>query len=332
MGGAPRGRCWDGRGSPALGVRATAKVGEAVRTVLITAIITAVLGGACVAVLLVGWDRSKIEGSGTVVTEDRAVSGITGLRSEGGDYRIVVTTGTEESLAITADDNIVEELTTEVDDGILEIHWGDRGDLASLLIFPTDPVLIELTVTQLSQIESAGSGEIVVDGISGDALAVEIEGSGGVTLSNLAVATLSADIEGSGDLAADGRADDLQLEIAGSGRILAQNLSARTGTVDVDGSGDIELQVADTLDVQIDGSGNVDYLGDPAITESISGSGRIRPVSGASSASDEATPAATPRSATPIAATPRLTITGTTGGPGTPRAARPSATPTPDAD
>ncbi len=295
------------------------------RIVLITALITVVLGGACAGVAIFALDQNKIDGSGTIITEDRAVANVRSIDMEGGNYRVVVTRGSQESLSITSDDNIVEELTTEIDGEKLKIFWGDGNGISAWRVNPTEDVLVELTLPELVNIDMSGSSDIEATGVTGDALSVSIAGSGDVTLINLDVDTLTLDIEGSGDIDADGTATNQEIDIDGSGRIHADNLAGRTARVDVSGSGDVTLNISDTLDVEINGSGTVEYYGDPVINQDISGSGDLIRIGDTPEGSEPAaTPAATPR------ATPRVTATGSSAGAGTPRAARPSATPTPE--
>ncbi len=298
------------------------------RIVLITALITVVLGGVCAGVAIYALDQNKIDGSGTIITEDREVANVRAIDMEGGNYRVIFSQGPQESLSITSDDNIVEELTTEIDGETLEIFWGDGNGISAWRVNPTEDVLIELTLPELVDIEMSGSSDIEAAGVSGDALSVSISGSGDVTLMDLDVDTLSIDIEGSGDIDADGTATNQEIDIDGSGRIRADNLVGRTARVDVSGSGDATLNVSDSLEVEINGSGTIEYYGDPQITEDISGSGDLIRISDAPASNDsEATPAATPQ-----VATPRVTATGATAAAGTPRAASPSVTPTPEED
>lgn len=290
------------------------------RIVLITALITVVLGGACAGMAIYALDQNKIEGSGTIVTEDREVATVRAIDMEGGNYRVVVNRGPVESLSITSDDNIVDELTTEVDGETLKIFWGDGNVFSAWRVDPTEDVLVELILPELVGIDMSGASDIEATGVAGEALSVSITGSGDVTLIDLDVDTLTVDIEGSGDIEADGTASNQEIDIDGSGRIHADNLAGRTARVSVSGSGDATLNVSEALDVEIDGSGTVEYYGDPEVNSDISGSGDLVPLgSTPAGGEDGATPAATPR-ATPLA----------TPGPGTPRAARPSVTPTPE--
>ncbi len=296
------------------------------RILFITAAVTVLIGGLCVAGGIYAYNENTVKGSGRIETEDRPVAGIREIDLEGGYYRVVVTQGSDESLSVTSDDNILAELTTEMDGDVLEISWGDGDGLGVWRVEPTDEVLLELTVTNLQSIDISGSSDLEADRLQGDTLVVDLAGSGDVTLRELDVLSALFAIEGSGDIDADGEAPTQEIDIDGSGRVRAGDLASETVRVDIDGSGDVTVRASETLDVAIDGSGDVQYYGNPDLTEDVSGSGNIIPLDAESTENDTATPVASP-AATPEAATPRVTVSGA----GTPRAAR-QPTATADAD
>lgn len=298
------------------------------RILFITAFVTVLIGGLCVAGGIYAYNENTLKGSGTIVTEDRPISGVRAIDMEGGHYRVVVTQGSEETLTVTSDDNLVAELTTEVDGDVLEISWGDGDAFGAWRVEPTEEVLLELTVTGLDAIDLSGSSELTADRLSGDGLLVEIAGSGDVGLTALAVDSLIIDIDGSGDVEADGAATSQEIEVDGSGRVRTGALATGSTRVDVSGSGDVTVRAAQTLDVAISGSGTVEYFGNPTITQDISGSGDLIPLGDdPATTTDTATPVASPEATPRAAATPRASVSGA----GTPRAARPAtATATPD--
>lgn len=277
------------------------------RILLLTAFITVLLGGVCLGLGYIGFERNTVEGSGRIVTEDRSVGDVREVDLSGGNFHLVISqaaAGAEPSLKITSDDNIVEKIKTEMDGGQLEIRYDRDGIRGAWRVEPTQDILIELSVTDLSRIEVSGSGDVEADQISGKNLALDLNGSADVVLTNLDVDTLSVDVNGSADLDVDGRADTQEIEISGSGKYRAGELVSRTATIDISGSGRATVNASDSLDVDISGSGRVEYYGVPKITQDISGSGELRQLEPAQTAPTEATPAATPSAATPVA-TPR---------------------------
>lgn len=189
-----------------------------------------------------------IQGSGNVVTEPREVSGFDRILLSGSGTVIVEVTGTE-SLSIETDDNLLEEIETEVDDGRLELR-------ARRNIDPSEDVVYTITAASLEGVSISGSGSIVVSGVDGGVFSADISGSGAVTV--------------------DGEVSEaLSVEISGSGHFDGEELVATTGTVDLSGSGSAVVNVTDTLAVSLSGSGDVEYLGSPTVDVDKSGSGSV---------------------------------------------------------
>jgi len=191
---------------------------------------------------------ADVEGSGTVITQTRDVSGFTEvLLASSGDV-VVSVTGTD-SVIIEAEDNIMQLLTTEVVDGRLELQATDS--------FQTDiGVRYTITVADLVGIEIAGAGDVAATGVDADSFDVTISGAGSATL--------------------EGASHDLTVSISGAGDVDAEDLLARNVSVRIDGAGDAVVHALAQLAVFIDGAGDVEYVGNAALDETINGSGEVR--------------------------------------------------------
>lgn len=184
--------------------------------------------------------------SGPMTSETRDIDEATAVVLDtGGD--LVITEG-DPALTIHAPEGVLERLTADVRDGVLEL--GSRGGPMML----SGRISYELTLPKLESIEVNGSGDV-------DAVA-----SGG---------GFRIEINGSGDIEVTGTADTLDVSIDGSGDIEAGDLVARDATVSISGSGDVDLHVTGTLDVDISGSGTVTHRGGALVTSDISGSGSV---------------------------------------------------------
>ena len=189
-------------------------------------------------------------GSGAVRTETRTVSGFSAVEL-GGTGDVTIQQNGTESLTISAEENILPLLTSEVVDGTLKLGVKDGANLGA-----TQPITYQITMKNLSALDLGGSGNQTATGVKTTSLRVRIAGSGAVTTS--------------------GTADAQEIQIAGSGTYRGLGLTSRTASVDSAGSGSVELAVSDTLDVKILGSGTVTYAGSPRVTQSIMGSGTLR--------------------------------------------------------
>jgi len=187
-------------------------------------------------------------GSGKTATEPRNVSGFTGVKLEGSAQLTLEQTGTE-SLTITADDNLLPSLTSDVSGGVLTL--GTKGSMS-----PSTPILYKLTVKNLDELTLGGSGTVSAKGLSANSLKLVIGGSG--------------------DMTVDGATERLEILLAGSGSYRGDGLKARDVNIQILGSGDAILAASDKLDVMIAGSGSVEYIGNPTVTTKSVGSGTVK--------------------------------------------------------
>jgi Putative auto-transporter adhesin, head GIN domain len=189
-------------------------------------------------------------GSGSVRTETRTASGFTAVELAGLGNVQLQQSGTE-SLTVTAEDNLLPLLTTEVVDKTLKLGVKDGARVDS-----TQPITYAVTARDLTGIDIAGSGSLTATQVKTPSLRIRVAGSGSVT--------------------AAGSADAQDVQMAGSGAYRGSGLTSTTAKVNSAGSGTAELAVSGQLDVTILGSGTVTYTGSPTVTQSIMGSGSLQ--------------------------------------------------------
>ena len=206
------------------------------------------LAGTLAAVLLLA-ACSTIRGSGTVTSESRMVHGFTEVVLSGSGHLVIEQTGTE-SLTITAEDNILPVLTSEVTGGRL-----DLGTKPNTAIFTTKPIEYRLTVKDLAGLTVSGSGTAELAQLRSTDLAVTLSGSGTIILG--------------------GRVQTQNVTVSGSGSYQADKLVSQAATVNVSGSGAVDVSVSQTLHATVSGSGSIVYSGNPQVEQHISGSGHI---------------------------------------------------------
>lgn len=191
-----------------------------------------------------------VSGSGNVVTETREVSGFTAVTLQGFGEVIIDQNGSE-TLTVTADDNFMEHIFTEV-----------RGD--TLFIRNTEGVVFT-DVTELT---------FHIDAAALDS--VELSGAGSMNISNLDTDRWQVTLPGAGSITVAGQATEQTVELSGAGSYQAAELVSQEATIKSSGAGSAVVQVSDSLDVTIDGLGHVEYIGDPEVTQEINGVGSVR--------------------------------------------------------
>jgi hypothetical protein len=231
-----------------------------------------------------------VRGSGSVVEETRAVSGVTSveLATLG---NLIIDLGDKESFRIEAEDNLMEYLETDVLAGTLHIKTQDRVRLA-----PTKPVNYYLTVKSLedTSISSSGdiqapdieaerfsitissSGNLVIGDLDADELSVRISSSGDVTMGELNADTLDVDISSSGNLTiSGGHVETQNITISSSGNYTAQDLESDEADVWLSSSGSATIWVQERLEASLSSSGNLRYRGDPSVDANTNSSGDV---------------------------------------------------------
>ncbi len=197
-----------------------------------------------------GAGGSVVDGSGNETSESRSVAGFAAVAFGGGGRVVVEQTGAE-SLTITAEDNVLPFLTSEVRAGRLML--GVRSDTS---IRTTKAIVYRVTVKTLSEIELSGSGSVEATRIDADRLTIVSHGSGRLTVA--------------------GKTDRQDVTLTGSGSYRGENLDSREGTITISGSGRAIVRVSDRLDAEVSGSGSVEYIGHPVVRRNVSGSGSVR--------------------------------------------------------
>lgn len=189
-----------------------------------------------------------ISGSGVPTTENRDLNAFVAVSVEGiADVNIVQ--GNTQSVKITADDNIIDLVKTEIKDGTLEIYLSSGHNYKNI------DVSLEIMAKGLNGVANKGTGTMKVDNVDSPEFYLNNSGSGDISLS--------------------GASNGLRIENEGSGRISGFTFLADTCSIETIGSGDVEISCKDELDVQIDGSAKVFYKGNPLITKNITGSGNV---------------------------------------------------------
>lgn len=209
---------------------------------------------------------------GPRVTETRAVEGVRAVElSTSGD--LTIEHGDEPSLTVTAGEDVLPRLTSEVRDGVLLLGteggggWGWGG---------TGPIQYHLVVSELDAVAVRGSGDVDARAVPGPRLAVSVQGSGDVRVDDVDAEAVLVDIAGSGDVRLAGRTQAQRVVVEGSGEYSADDLLSQEVDVTVRGSGDVAVDVSRRLVASVSGSGSVTHTGGAQVSADVQGSGDVR--------------------------------------------------------
>jgi hypothetical protein len=162
---------------------------------------------------------------------------------------IIEQTG-EESLTVTAEENLLAMFTSEVKHGVLYLTF-KKGNS-----FHGKRPTYKVTVKDLRHIHVQGGVEIEASKLESEKLSILVEGAAAGKLS--------------------GRSDDLTIDIKGAGLLSAGDLKAKRAKVSVQGAGQVTVNASDELDAEMSGAGIIWYIGDPKLKSNVNGLGLVK--------------------------------------------------------
>ena len=194
-------------------------------------------------------DEDVVRGSGPVVTRTLDLPALRGI-DVAGSQQVVVTQGNVQEVTVEGQANLIDILSTRVDDGVWDVRFTEdvRG---------VDDFIVYVTMATLEQVSVSGSGEVSSDGdFEIDQLSVSVAGSGGVSIA--------------------GTVDEQTVQLSGSGSVSNLSLTSRQTTATLSGSGDVRVTATEVLNATLSGSGDIRYRGNPAtVNRNVSGSGSV---------------------------------------------------------
>ncbi len=220
------------------------------------------------------WDSGgAVRGSGNLETENRDLSAFSSINIRY-PADILIQQGEAESVSITADDNLLPQLGTQVSLGTLTIDNTESNH--GRRVNASETVQITITVKELSEVTFESAGSFEINGLSNGSLKVTLEGAGNISMKDISLDQLEVRVEGAGSMDASGMVDNLVVIIDGVGSLNTADLAAQTADVSVDGLGSATVRVAQQLDVRINGLGSVNYYGSPVVHEQTDGLGSVK--------------------------------------------------------
>jgi len=184
-----------------------------------------------------------IQGQGPVTSERRDVAAFTRIEATAG-IRVVVRIGPSEAVEVTAQENLLPVIATDLRGDTLSIEASE--DFTTL-----EPVTVTIVVPALDGITLSGGSQAVIDGLDAESLELRIRGGAQVTAAG-SVGSLTLHADGG----ATARLDDLSVQVA---------------TVLMDGGATATLTASDDVTGTAAGGSRLTVLGDAVLSVEESG-------------------------------------------------------------
>ncbi|MHB1347505.1 MAG: head GIN domain-containing protein, partial [Candidatus Humimicrobiaceae bacterium] len=189
-------------------------------------------------------------GSGNVITEERNVQGFNSIAVNAG-INLFVEQGSEESVKIEAEDNVIPMIITEVKNGKLEIRY---KQFFSIGFSPTRAVNAYVTVKQLNELKASSGSSVKTEEINTDSLKINMS-SGAFGEFIIKSKEVEANASSGTLIRISGTTDKQDVKLSSGGSYDAQDLISKSADVDVSSGASAKINVSENLDVNISSGG-----------------------------------------------------------------------------
>ena len=206
-------------------------------------------------------------GNGQVVEESRTVSeDFTAVyASEGLD--VFVTQGSDFSINVEADENIIDLIGTDIRDGRLKIHAIENIGRATKNVYVTLP--------NVSALETSSGADLIGQNTI-TATKIELEASSGSDLEiEVNAAEVVAETSSGADIKVSGRTEVLYADASSGSDIKARGLLAKRCNADASSGADISVNVSESLTADASSGADISYTGDATVQKKKSVSGSV---------------------------------------------------------
>lgn len=213
----------------------------------------------------------KVTGSGHQVTENRKVDNFDRIDVSGA-YEVKLKQDSTLSIAITADDNLMKHIRTQVSGGQLRIY--SKRSLSTV-----KPMVLVIGVKSLSEVKVSGAVDVESQGrINTGNFGLNISGASKIKL-DLSAADVNTEARGATEINMTGQAAAHKVKLTGAGKLFAFDFVVGDYKINTSGATHCEINVLKNLAVNSSGASEVNYRGNPSsVSNNKSGASSINKV------------------------------------------------------
>lgn len=193
-----------------------------------------------------------IRGSGVAKTEQRELPSFGSVAVSGAAKVDVAASQDTEGVTVTTDDNLVEHVSTTVEDGVLHITTTKR-------LAPQAGPNVRVSGKSIESFMVSGAGKVTLTGVQQERLALKVSGAGHVHVA--------------------GQCDAADMVASGAGALDAQELLCEVVSMSLSGAGSATVCASAKLIAKVSGAASITCHGQPEeVDKQVSGAGRVNVV------------------------------------------------------
>lgn len=184
---------------------------------------------------------------------------------------LFVKMGNSESLKIEANDDVIDDIKTEVKNGTLHIYMKQKNSWFNWNFNKSAKVYV--TVKNLKSIEASSGSDVKSENtLEGDELKVQVSSGGDVNL-DVYYKNVSVGSSSGSDARISGKAKTFIAKASSGSDINARELEAAIGKLSASSGSDISATITDELYANASSGADIKYYGNPKIKDTDSSSG-----------------------------------------------------------
>ena len=206
-------------------------------------------------------------GSGNLVKENRNVGNFTGI-DVAGSFDVEVLQGSSSAVVVEADDNLINDVETELDGSTLKIRLRNHKSLRNptLRVFVTAPNIDEIIASASANVES----KCIIK--NEDEIKTHASSASEIKL-NVDAPTIELEASSGSQLNITGRTRNLVANASSGSDVKAKNLLSETTTAQASSGASLYVYASNKLNAQASSGGSVHYTGKPTTVSKQESSG-----------------------------------------------------------
>lgn len=208
------------------------------------------------------------EGSGFLQTEIRALPDFNSVDMTTAG-KVFVSSGAEQQVSITVDDNLIEFITTTVRNGKLFIGTKSGVSLSNMNL------TVNLTMTDMNELIASSAGSIVGrNKFAAESVRLILSSAGNIRL-DVEADRIYSNLSSAGNLYLSGNVREHNAIVSSAGNLYAFDLTTDTTKITLSSVGNAEVYVTQLLEATLSSIGSLYYKGHPTIYKNLSSKGKV---------------------------------------------------------
>jgi hypothetical protein len=213
--------------------------------------------------------QQQVKGSGTMKEETREVGDFTGVEVSH-SLQATITIGPK-AVKLSADDNLLPLIVTEVKDGRLVAKLKENVGIQT-----SNPMKLTISTPKLDSIGASGASHVEATVATSDRFAIDVSGASHATVKGLDTDAIEIDASGASQINVAGRCKSLKLDLSGASNLKANDLDAQSVQHDLSGASHGEVRASSSIEGDVSGASKLQVFGQPSIKKvGLSGAGSV---------------------------------------------------------